>query len=197
MLNQLILASKSPQRKQILKDMGIRFKAVPSHIDEHADGLKRWHAVAKRIALRKAEAVAEKYPDKWVLGCDTFVVLSDGSLSLKPKNRAEARKTIDLYRDSYCDVYSGLALVNKSLKKKWVGFEKTRLFFRNFTDKEREAYLDSGEWRGRSGSMTIEGRGGKWVKRIKGDYWNVVGLPTELLKRFLNEIRDWSLSIEN
>jgi len=184
---ELILASKSPQRKRILEEMGIRFKAVPSHIDEHADDLKRWHAIAKRIALKKANAVAEEYPDKWVLGCDTFVVLSDGSLSLKPKNRADARKTISLYRNSHCDVYSGLALVNRSLKKRWVGFDKTRLFFRDFTDEEREEYLDSGEWRDRSGSMTIEGRGGKWVTRTEGDYWNVVGLPVELLKKFLNE----------
>ncbi len=190
MLNKLILASKSPQRKQILKDIGIRFKAVPSYIDEHANGLKRWHAIAKNIALRKAEAVAEKHPGKWVLGCDTFVVLSDGSLSIKPKNRADARRTIDRYRRSYCDVYSGLALINRSVGKQWTGFEKTRLYFRDFSDAEREEYLDSGEWRERSGSMTIEGRGGKWIKRIKGDYWNVVGLPADLLKQFLNEIKD-------
>ena len=187
MLNKLILASKSPQRKRILKDIGIRFKAVPSHIDEHSNGLKRPHAIAKNIALRKAEAVAEKYPDEWVLGCDTFVILSNGKFSTKPKNRDDARKTIDLYRSSYCDVYSGLALVNRSIGKKWVGFEKTRLLFRDFTNKEREEYLDSGEWRERSGSMTIEGKGGKWIKKIKGDYWNVVGLPVELLKKFLQK----------
>ena len=167
--------------------MGIRFKAVPSHIDEHSDGLTRPHAIAKSIALRKAEVIAKKYPNKWVLGCDTFVILSNGEFSVKPKNRDDARKTINLYRNSYCDVYSGLALVNLSLEKQLVGFEKTRLIFRNFTDKEREEYLDSGEWKNRSGSMTIEGRGGKWIKKVKGDFWNVVGLPVELLKEFLQK----------
>ena len=191
MINRLILASKSPQRKRILTDMGISFLAVPSHIDETkaSSGLKRFHTIAKRIALRKAEEIAKQYPDEWILGCDTFVILSDGSLSLKPRNRNDARKTINKYRNAHCDVYSGLALINKSLNKKFVHYDRTRLYFRDFSDKEREKYLDSGEWKGRSGSMTIEGRGGKWVKRIEGDYWNVVGLPVDLLKRFLNDIK--------
>jgi len=188
MIDHLILASKSPQRKRILSDLGIRYKAVPSNIDEHANGLKKPHAVAKSIALRKAEKVAEKYPNQWVLGCDTFVILCNGEVSLKPKNRSYARRTINLYRNSYCDVYSGLALINKSLNKKFVQYEKTRLYFKNFTDGEREKFLDSNEWVDRSGSMTVEGRGGKWVKKIEGDYWNVVGLPVELLKDFLNQI---------
>jgi septum formation protein len=169
--------------------MGIHFKAVPSNIDEHAEGLKRPHAIAKRIALRKAEKVAQKYPNDWVLGCDTFVICSNKVLATKPKNRADARKTIKLYQNSYCDVYSGLALVHKDLNKKFVQFEKTRLKFRNFTDEEIEQYLCSGEWKNRSGAMTIEGRGGKWVKKIEGDFLNVVGLPVELLKKFLNEIK--------
>ena len=191
MLNNLILASKSPQRKNILKDMGIEFKVIPSHIDEiaAAKGLKAFHSIAMRIALRKAEKIAERYEDEWVLGCDTFVALSDGSLSIKPKDRADARKTINLYNNSYCDVYSGLALINNKQKIKLVDYDKTRLYFRKFTRAEREEYLDSGEWKDRSGSMTIEGRGGKWVKKIEGDYWNVVGLPVDLLKRFMNKIR--------
>ncbi len=195
MINYLILASKSPQRKNILKDMGIKFKAIPSNIDEMAviEGLKAYHSIAKRIAFKKAEKIADKHPNEWVLGCDTFVVLSDNSLSIKPKNRADARKTINLYKNSHCDVYSGLALINKKLDKKLIDFDKTRLYFRNFTNIEIEEYLDSGEWKGRSGSMTIEGRGGKWIKKIEGDYWNVVGLPVDLLKKFINRVNKLDL----
>ena len=191
MINYLILASKSPQRKNILKDMGIEFKTVPSHIDETATakGLKAYHSIAKRIALKKAEEIAKHHPNDWVLGCDTFVVLSDGSLSEKPKDINDARRTINLYKNSHCDVYSGLALINKKLNKELVHYDKTRLYFRKFTNAEREEYLDSGEWKDRSGSMTIEGRGGKWVKKIEGDYWNVVGLPVNLLKEFLNKAK--------
>ncbi len=187
MITDLILASKSPQRKRILEDMGLHYKAVPSHIDETAAaaGLKRYSAIAKRIALRKAERVAEDFSAEWVLGCDTFVILSDGSLSVKPKGRSDARRTIRKYCGSYCDVYSGVALVNLKKGKKFVEFDKTRLYFRKFSEADLEAYLDSGEWKGRSGSMTIEGKGGKWVTRMKGDYWNVVGLPVDLLKTML------------
>ncbi len=184
----LILASKSPQRKKILKDIGAKFKIVPSYIDEQAGRLKKPHAIAKYIALQKALEVSKKYPKDWVIGCDTFVILSDGSLSIKPKNRADAKRTINLYRNSHCDVYSGLVLINKSLKKRFIGYEKTRLHFRDFSEADIEEYLNSKEWVGRSGSMTIEGKGGKWVKKMKGCYWNVVGLPVELLKQFLGKI---------
>jgi len=182
----LILASQSPQRKKILKDLGIKFTAVPAHIDEHHSGLSRPHSIAKTIAFRKAEAVGKKHPKDWVIGCDTIVVLRNGKIAVKPKNRADAKNTIKAYRDSYCDVYSGLAVLNTSLKKKLVGFEKTRIYFRDFTDDEMEKYLDSDDWKERSGSMTIEGRGGKWIKKMEGCYWNVVGLPVNLLKEFLS-----------
>jgi septum formation protein len=182
---RLILASQSPQRKKILKKLGIEFRSIPAHIDEHHSGFKLPHAIAKSIALRKAESVADKHPAEWVLGCDTIVILSNGKIAVKPKNRDDAKRTIKLYRDSYCDVYSGLALVCKSYGKKLVDYEKTRLYFSDFTDKQIEKYLDSGEWRGRSGSMTIEGRGGEWIKRVKGCYWNVVGLPVNLSKELL------------
>lgn len=187
----LILASRSPQRKEILKDLGISFKAVPSDIDEvkAANERKRFHAIAKIIALRKAEKVAEDYSSEWVLGTDTFVVLSDGSLAIKPLHREDARMTLLKYRNSYCDVYSGIALVNKKMKKKLVDFDKTRLHFRNFSGADLENYLDSGEWKDRSGSMTIEGKGGKWVTKIDGDYWNVVGLPVEKLKGIIGLVK--------
>lgn len=178
----IILASQSPQRKKILKKLGFNFKVVPAHIDEHHSGLKQPHAIAKAIALRKAEWVSEKHPDKWVLGCDTIVILSNGKISVKPKNRKDAKQTIKLYKNSHCDVYSGLALVQKSSGKKLVDYEKTRLEFFDFSNKQIEEYLDSGEWRDRSGSMTIEGRGGEWIKKVDGCYWNVVGLPVNLLK---------------
>lgn len=187
MIKQLILASQSPQRKRILKDMGIRFQAIPAHIDEHHSGYVKPHAIVKSIALRKAMAIAGKHPKKWVLGCDTIVVHSDGRLSLKPKNRKAAKATLQKYSGSYCDVYSGLALVNNIANKKFVQFEKTRLYFKYFSDQEIEQYLCSEEWKHSSGSMTIEGRAGEWVKKIEGDYWNVVGLPVELLKEFLTK----------
>lgn len=184
----LILASGSPQRKEILLKMGIPFRAVPSVVDEHHDGLEKPHAIVRNIALRKANAVALMESSSWVLGSDTIVVLSNGAIALKPVDRADAERTLRLYRNSYCDVYSGLALVNRDLKIAKAGFEKTRIRFKDFPSTEIEAYLETGDWQGCSGSLTIEGVGERWIESVKGDYWNVVGLPVHLLGRYLTEI---------
>lgn len=168
--------------------MGIPFRAVPSVVDEHHDGLEKPHAIVRNIALRKADAVARQEPANWVLGGDTIVVLSNGTIALKPVDRADAERTLRRYRDSYCDVYSGLALVNRTMKVAKAGFEKTRIRFKDFPSSEIEAYLETGDWEGRSGSMTIEGVGERWMTEMKGDYWNVVGLPVHLLSRYLAEI---------
>jgi len=188
-LINLILASQSPQRKEILTNLGISFKAVPSHINESHDGLTRPHAIAKLLAYKKAYEVACAYPDDWILGSDTLVVLKDGTITGKPKDREEARKVLKTYQNSYCDVYSGLALINLTAqgKNKLIGYNKTRIHFKGFSDKELETYLDSGQWKNRSGSMTLEGAG-DWVENIEGCYWNVIGLPVVLLKDFLNKI---------
>lgn len=187
-MGTLILASGSPQRKEILQKMGIAFRVIPSSVDEHHDGLVSPHAIVRSIALRKANSVAQREPSEWVLGSDTIVVLSNGEIALKPQDRADARRTIGLYRDSYCDVYSGLSLVNLKLGIAKAGYEKTRIHFKNFPAVEIETYLETGDWEGRSGSMTIEGVGERWVSKMAGDYWNVVGLPVHLLSRYLREI---------
>ena len=181
----MILASSSKQRKLILNKIGVKYKAIPANIDENHSGFKRPHSIVKSIALRKAEKISQKYPKEWIIGCDTIVVLSNGDITIKPKNKADAKKTLSMYKNSYCDVYSGLALINKFESKEFIGYEKTRLYFKDFTDNQLKKYLDSNELQGRSGSMTIEGGGGDWIKSIKGCYWNVVGLPIDLLKKFI------------
>lgn len=184
----MILASASPQRKKILEQMGLKFSIIPAHIDEHHSGFSRPHAIVKSIARRKAEAIAGKNPDVWVIGCDTIVVLSNGTIAVKPRDRADAGRILKSYQNSHCDVYSGLALIQKKSEQSFIGFERTRIFFRDFSDRSLEEYLDTDEWKGRSGAMTIEGKG-HWTRKIEGEYWNVVGLPVSLLKRFLKRAR--------
>lgn len=162
--------------------------AYPSPVDENPAGRKKPHAVARFIALEKARAVAGSYPENWVLGVDTIVVLKNGRITGKPADEKEARKILDTYRGSYCDVYSGIALVHQTGKKTFTGYEKTRIYFRDFTEKDIGDYLKKEtRWKESSGAMTIEGIGGRWLKRMEGDYWNVVGLPVKKLKSFLAE----------
>lgn len=185
---KLILASKSPQRKRILEDMNLDFEVIPAHIDEHHNGHEKPQNIVKSIALRKAQEIAKSHSDRWVIGCDTIVVSSDGKICLKPEDKKDAKDTLTRFSNSYCDVFSGLALVNESEKKELVDFEVTRLFFRKVTDEEIEEYLKLDEWKESSGAMTIEGTAGDWIVKTEGDYWNVVGLPVELMKKFLNEL---------
>jgi len=182
----LILASQSPQRKKILKMMGLDFKVIPANIDEHNNGFVRPHAIVKSIANRKATTIAKKHPGKWIIGCDTIVALSGGDIAVKPKDRKDARRILKTYRDSYCDVYSGLSLVNTKSAESYNDYEHTRIIFCKFSKKQLEDYLNTGDWKGRSGAMTIEGSG-DWIKRIDGEYWNVVGLPVDLLKKMLKK----------
>src|SRR3989338_5098158 len=181
----VFLASGSPQRKRILTMLGLPFRAIPSNVPETTN-LKNPSAIAKHLAFKKADAVAAKFPNAWVLGVDTLVVLPNGKISGKPKSKADAKRILKTYSGKWCDVISGMALVNRSLKKKLVQAERARLYFRNFTEKDIDAYLAStSRWKNSSGAMTIEGVDGQWVKRLVGDYWNVVGLPIVTLKKML------------
>lgn len=167
--------------------MGLSFKVLPAHIDEHHSGFKAPHAIARSIALRKAQAISDENPESWVIGSDTIVVLSGGSIAVKPKDRADAKRILTTYRNSYCNVYSGLALINKEKGALLSGFERTKIIFNDFSSRQLEDYLDTGQWKGRSGAMTIEGKD-SWTKRMEGEYWNVVGLPVDLLKKMLKEV---------
>jgi len=187
MKGKIVLASRSDQRKQILKDLGLSFKAVPADIDEHHSGFKKPHAIVKSIALRKAKALEDKYPDQWIIGCDTIVVLKNGKIAVKPLHKEDARQTLKLYSNSHCDVYSGLALINRKKGIQHVGFDKSRIYFKKLSKADIEWYLDTGDWKGRSGSLTIEGKRG-WTKKIEGEYWNIVGLPVNLLKKMTSDL---------
>jgi len=168
--------------------LDIDFRQIPSNVEEDAGDLTDPKEIAKALALLKARDIAEKNPNDWVIGCDTLVVLPDGTISLKPESRDKAKWTLQQYSEAHCDVLSGLALVHKALGKELVGIETTRLYFHKFDDTTIDEYLDLNHWQGSSGSMTIEGEGGKLIKKVDGEYWNVVGLPVNLLKSFLEKV---------
>ena len=186
---EFILASSSPQRKEILTALGLKFKVIPSHVDEGHNGLTKTDEIVSHLAYKKAYEIAIKNPGEWVIGSDTLVLLSNGKISEKPIDRADAKETILSYSGSHCDVYSGLTLIKETEGSviEHTGYEKTRIHFDKLTNEQIEEYLDSEEWQNRSGSMTIEGRGGRWINNIDGCYWNVVGLPVNLLKEFILE----------
>jgi septum formation protein len=164
----LTLASRSPQRRAILTQLGIEFEVVVPDVEELEEGDPR--EMVMENARRKAAAV----PGDLVLGVDTTVVL-DGVSYGKPADEAEARRTLELLSGRTHEVWSGIALNDRTAAA------CTEVTFRRITEPLLRWYLDSGEWRERAGGYAIQGKGAALVERISGDFWNVVGLPVPTL----------------
>jgi septum formation protein len=166
----VILASRSPQRRAILTQLGVDFEVVVPDVEELDEGDPREMVVEN--ALRKARAVEGEL----VLGVDTTVVV-DGRSYGKPADEQEAERTLNLLSGRIHEVWSGIALNGATATA------CTSVTFRRLDQPLLRWYLDSGEWRDRAGGYAIQGRGAALVERIEGDFWNVVGLPVpELLK---------------
>jgi len=180
----LLLASTSPQRRAILEQLGIPFDVVaPRYVEDdppEADAVE----LVRGHAREKARSVAGDAGDRPVLGVDTAVVLQ-GRIYGKPASSAEAEQMLERLSGKTHAVVSGLCLVTPGWEV--VEHEATRVAFRALTPRDLGAYVASGEWEGRAGGYAIQGLGAALVRRIEGDYLNVVGLPAALLVRLLAE----------
>ena len=172
----LVLASRSPQRRAILEQLGIAFEVDAADVEElsHGDPV----AVARDNALRKAQAAAARRPDATILGVDTLVAL-DGRIYGKPADADEARATLTALAGRTHEVVSGLALGDRT------NHAITRVTMRTGLV---DWYLPHEEWRGRAGGYAIQGRGAALVREIAGDYLNVVGLPVAALLDLAPEV---------
>jgi septum formation protein len=172
----LVLASRSPQRRAILEQVGIAFEVVIADVDEIAKGDPV--QVARANALLKAQAVAATRPRATVLGVDTVVAI-DGEIFGKPASAQAARSTLKRLSGRTHEVVSGLALLRSGNPQ--VVHEVTEVTFRTLGDDLVRRYVATGEWSGRAGGYAIQGQGAGLVRRIAGDYLNVVGLPVGAL----------------
>jgi septum formation protein len=180
----LLLASTSPQRRAILEQLGLPFEVVAPRYEElPRPGIEPIDLVREH-ALGKARSVAGEAGDGPVLGVDTVVVL-DGRIYGKPAGAQEAEAMLEELAGRTHDVVSGLALVTPGWEA--VAHDETRVTFRPLTPRDLAAYVASGEWEGRAGGYAVQGRGASLVRRIDGDYLNVVGLPAAVLVRLLAE----------
>jgi septum formation protein len=168
----LILASRSPQRRAILEQLGIAFEVVDVDVEELAAGPAV--EIARDNALRKAQAGAAARPGSTVLGVDTVVSL-DGEIFGKPASTEDAERTLKRLSGRTHDVVSGLALLKP--RNPQVVHEVTKVTFRALPDELIRRYVKTGEWAGRAGGYAIQEQGGALVRAIAGDYLNVVGLP--------------------
>jgi septum formation protein len=176
----IVLASGSPQRKEILGKLGIEFEVVVPGVAELSGGDP--DAEVLENARMKARAVGR---DGLVIACDTDVVL-DGKALGKPGDAVEAREYLDRMSGRAHEVLSGLVVLADGEERS--GVERTSVVFRQLEEATKERYVAFGEWRGRSGGYAIQTLGSTLVARIEGSVSNVVGLPVGLLLELAPEL---------
>jgi septum formation protein len=172
----LILASKSPRRKELLEQAGLTFVVVPSYVDEKDIDITIPEKLVKTLAEAKARDVAGVYPESWVIGADTIVLIHDEILG-KPDSPETARRMIQQLSGQTHQVFTGYAIYCEANKTCISGVEKTDVHFRRLSPQEIEWYIQTDEPYDKAGGYAIQGLGSFLVKRICGSYSNVVGLP--------------------
>ncbi len=183
----LILASRSPRRRQLLEQLGLKFAVVVSDLMETVMGNQDVNQLVEDIALNKAKSVAASTGRGVVIGADTLVVL-DGQPLGKPETYDEARQMLTMLSGRTHRVITGVAVVQVPSGKVLVDSVTTKVKFRRLSSEEITAYLDTGEYCDKAGAYAIQGLGSVLVEEIEGCYFNVVGLPLARLAGMLGEL---------
>ncbi len=188
---EIILASASPRRKEILETLGIDFRIVVSDAEENASPELAPDRFVMETATQKCENVKNMliaegalHENTLIIACDTVVVYN-GFIIGKPKDEAHAILTLGMLSDSWHSVYSGLAVYYKG--QVVCRAARTDVKFRELSEREIHAYVESGEPMGKAGSYAIQMKGSAFVDRIEGEFNNVVGLPVATLLSLLRE----------
>lgn len=187
----LVLASASPRRQELLRNAGISFVVHPANVPEVPFPDEPPRAFAERLAREKAVAVAEQRPGEFVLGADT-VVLVDGQILGKPCDSADAARMLRLLSGRTHRVITGVCLLGTANRERKTGFidvrsETTLVAIDPLSDDDIRSYIATGEPMDKAGAYAIQGIASRWISRIEGDYFNVVGLPVALVHRMLRE----------
>lgn len=188
----LILASGSPRRAELLREIIPSFTIVPSRLRENCLENETPSAHVLRLSREKAESVSNglglENGGSWVLAGDTVVVL-EGRILGKPETVDHARWMLEQLQGRRHEVMTGVCLLNRQEKVCRLEAVETQVWMRKVEPEEIEAYIRTGEPFDKAGGYAIQGQGGRFVSRIKGSYANVVGLPTERLKELFTQYR--------
>jgi septum formation protein len=183
---KIILASESPRRKKILQDLGLSFEVMPSNADEKSVYDSDPARLVQKIAYLKAASVAKKVTsDSLIIAADTIVWFR-GKVIGKPKNIDDARRMMRMLSGKEHCVYTGLCIIDKPGIRQFRSSERTKVRFRKLTDTEIEEYIVENPVLGMAGAYAIQSRKTP-VESIKGSFYNVVGLPLEMLVPILLE----------
>lgn len=183
---KLILASGSPRRIELLKMLGCKFQIISSKDEERINPRLSPIQNAKRLSRLKALNVASKISEGIVIAADTMVVLGKKILG-KPKNKKEAQEMLEKLSGKEHRVITGVAIINVKTKKIMQDVVITKVKFRKLNKNLIERYIASGEPLDKAGAYGIQGKASLLVESIKGDYFNVVGLPLNPLNQLLEK----------
>lgn len=187
-MKRIILASASPRRRELLAQAGFLFEVKVSDAEETIMETEP-SKIVEELAQRKAEAVAVSEENAIVIGADT-IVAAEGKILGKPRSREEAFSMLSMLQGRVHQVYTGVALISKEAgtERRQVFSEKTDVAMYPMTEEEIRAYIDTGEPMDKAGAYGIQGCAAVYIRKIDGDYNNVVGLP---IARLYQEWKEW------
>jgi septum formation protein len=179
----LILASSSPRRQELLREIGIPFQVRAANINEDQAPGEPPMEYALRLAWEKAQAVLAQYPQSYVLGADTIVVLR-GEVLGKPIDHADAARMLRLLSGRAHEVTTAVSLIATGTLAE-TRASTTKVYFREIAEAEIQQYVAGGEPMDKAGAYAIQGGASRWTDRIEGEFSNVVGLPLSLVTEML------------
>ena len=186
MKHAIILASQSPRRQELLRQLGLQFSVIPSDYDEQLDDTRSVEAVAKELALGKAMDVARQHPEAVVIGADTIVSVDDTQLG-KPVSVADAHDMLRLQAGRATTVTTGMAVVFLNDNIKLVAADQTQVVFKPYDKAAIDAYIATGEPMDKAGAYGIQGGGRELIERVEGDVDTVIGLNTKRTMSLLRQ----------
>lgn len=186
-MRNIILASQSPRRIELLTKMGVTFKAIPSQFDEKLDDTRPTEEVAIELAVGKAAQVAEEHPDCIVIGSDTIVTI-DGSQLEKPRDAAESQLMLKRLGGTFNVVTTSLAIICKLDNIHVTDVDNTRVFFKPYDETAVADYVATGDGMDKAGSYGIQSGAAALIDHIEGHYDTVIGFPTHKLAKLLRQI---------
>jgi septum formation protein len=185
--SRLILASKSPRRYELLKQVGLDFEVIPSRVMEDIVQKESPKEHVIRLAEAKARDIASGYPDRWVIAADTIVYIN-GSILGKPKSREEAMEMLHRLSGQEHWVLTGFSVCHLGKGKSDKEAIQTAVKMKTLSPTEMEWYVQTGEPLDKAGGYAIQGIGSFMIESIRGSYTNVVGLPLCELIQMLNRL---------
>ena len=196
---RIILASASPRRQEILKNMGISFEVITSNVEEKNISCEILENIPTELAKLKANDISKKIQeDKIVIAADTIVIYK-GKVLGKPKEEEEAFSMLDMLNGNECDIYTGLCVIAKKedVEKVYTDLAKCTVKFKKLSNIEIEKYIHTKEPMDKAGAFAIQGIGAKFIQSIQGDFYAGVGMSINRLYEILSTIKqDFDIDLD-